>query len=101
MKTFVLGSLAVVLAGSVGAQQLQPMQVSQPLAPQACISQYTPVPGRSAAALITAGYDIKAAVPGGMWMQKNAEVFYCNTGRPVENEALCWQLREPGPGGPC
>ena len=64
-------------------------------------SQYTPMPGQSAAGLITAGYDIKAAVPGGLWVQKDREVYYCNSGRPLETEPLCWRLREPSAGNFC
>ena len=55
----------------------------------------------SAAALITRGYDIKAAVPGGLWVQKDREVYFCNSGRALDNDVLCWRLREPVKGQVC
>ena len=61
----------------------------------------TGLSGVSAAALITRGYDIKAAVPGGLWVQKDREVYFCNSGRALDNEILCWRLREPIKGQAC
>ncbi len=66
-----------------------------------CMSQHVEAPGVSAAALITRGYDIKAAVPGGLWVQKDREVYFCNSGRALDNEVLCWRLREPLKGQAC
>jgi hypothetical protein len=40
-------------------------------------------------------------VTGGLWVQKEREVYYCNSGRPLENEPLCWRLREPTAGNFC
>jgi hypothetical protein len=59
-----------------------------------CLTQYTPVPGQSAITMIKAGYEIKAAVPNGLWLQKDKDVYYCNSGRPIETDAQCWQLRD-------
>ncbi len=52
------------------------------------------MPGQSAITMIRAGYEIKAAVPNGLWLQKDKDVYYCNSGRPIETDAQCWQLRD-------
>ena len=49
----------------------------------------------------TVGFDIKAAVPGGLWVQKDREVYFCNSGRALDNDVLCWRLREPVKGQVC
>lgn len=113
MKMLVAGAvaLAVAVAVAVGAiaysQQKQtpapapakPAQAQLPVQPQqqaiqSCLTQYTPKPGQSAITMIRAGYEIKAAVPNGLWLQKDQDVYYCYSGRPVETDAQCWQLRE-------
>ena len=101
-----LSLLASLLAGTALAQQqpAAPQQAPpQPAAGQAssCVSQHVEAPGVSAAALITRGYDIKAAVPGGLWVQKDREVYFCNSGRALDNDVLCWRLREPVKGQSC
>lgn len=109
MKSFVVAApvlliLGAALTGPVVAQQQSPLQSQLQQAPQikACVSQYVDAPGRTPAGLIAAGFDIKAALAAGLWLQKDREVFYCNSsGRLEEKQALCWQLREPGPGGLC
>jgi hypothetical protein len=96
MKAYIAGAMALFLATMAWtapqAQQAQPPAQPQPAA--ACLTQYTPMPGHSAAALIAAGHEIKAAVPNGLWLQKDREVFYCNSGRPTQTDPLCWRLRE-------
>ncbi len=52
------------------------------------------MPGQSAITMIRVGYEIKAAVPNGLWLQKDKDVYYCNSGRPIEGDAQCWQMRE-------
>lgn len=97
-KSFVLLGLADLLAGPAVAQQQAPSAI--PL--RACVSQYADAAGRTPAGLIATGYDIKAAVTGGLWLQKDRDVFYCNSsGRLEEKQSLCWQLREPAAGGLC
>ena len=113
MKMLVAGAsalavLAAVAAGTIaysqqpaapkpaqvpGQVQGQPGQAQQQTAPS-CLTQYTPVPGQSAITMIKAGYEIKAAVPNGLWLQKDKDVYYCNSGRPIETDAQCWQLRD-------
>ncbi len=75
--------------GQLPAQAQAPGQVAP-----SCLTQYTPMPGQSAITMIKAGYEIKAAVPNGLWLQKDKDVYYCNSGRPIETDAQCWQLRD-------
>jgi hypothetical protein len=102
MKALVAIAFVTVLVGAAQAQQ-QPaaQQQAPPPAGQTCMSQHVEAPGVSAAALITRGYDIKAAVPGGLWVQKDREVYFCNSGRALDNDVLCWRLREPVKGQIC
>ncbi len=102
MKALVAIAFVTVLVGAAQAQQ-QPaaQQQAPPPAGQTCMSQHVEAPGVSAAALITRGYDIKAAVPGGLWVQKDREVYFCNSGRALDNDVLCWRLREPVKGQVC
>jgi len=69
--------------------------------PKTCVNQYADAPGMTAIKLIRSGYEIKAGWPGGLWLQKNLETFFCNTGRQLDGEALCWTLTDPVKGGPC
>ena len=96
MTALVAPVLLFVLAGTAHAQQ-----PAQQAPSQTCISQHVEAPGMSAAALVSRGYDIKAAVPGGLWVQKDREVYFCNSGRVLDNEVLCWRLREPLKGQVC
>src|SRR5512145_2533142 len=98
MKALIAIAVVFVLMGTGHAQQQQQQQPAvqqQAPAGQMCMSQHVEAPGVSAAALITRGFDIKAAVPGGLWMQKDREVYFCNSGRALDNDVLCWRLREP------
>ena len=101
MKALVAIAVVSLLAGIAHAQQQQPAAQQQAPAAQVCMSQHVEAPGVSAAALITRGYDIKAAVPGGLWVQKDREVYFCNSGRALDNDVLCWRLREPVNGQIC
>ena len=96
-------SVGIAHAQQQPAPQQQPgaQQPPQPSPAQACISQHVDAPGVSAATLITRGFDIKGAVPGGLWVQKDREVYFCNSGRALDNDVLCWRLREPVKGQVC
>ena len=109
MKLVVAGSvvLAVVAALAAGTiaysqqstgpkpgQAQIPGQIPAQAPAASCLTQYTPKPGQSAITMIRAGYEIKAAVPNGLWLQKEKDVYYCNSGRPIEGDAQCWQMRE-------
>lgn len=104
MKAPAAIAFALLWVGAAYAQQPAAQQ-PQPAPGQApslsCLSQHVEAPGVSAAALIGRGYDIKAAIPGGLWVQKDREVYFCNSGRALDNEILCWRLREPVKGQPC
>jgi hypothetical protein len=102
MKALVAIAFLSVLIGTAHAQQQPPAQQQQaPAGQPMCMSQHVEAPGVSAAALITRGYDVKAAVPGGLWVQKDREVYFCNSGRALDNDVLCWRLREPVKGQIC
>jgi hypothetical protein len=105
MKAPAAIALAFLLVGTAHSQQ-QPTAPQQQQAPgqapsTSCMSQHVEAPGVSAAALVNRGYDIKAAIPGGLWVQKDREVYFCNSGRALDNEVLCWRLREPLKGQAC
>jgi hypothetical protein len=101
----VLMAGAALPTGPAEAQQPSEVQAAAPTqtpAQASCVSQYVEVPGRTPASLIATGFAIKGAVTGGLWMQKDREVFYCNSsGRLQANQPVCWQLREPAAGGLC
>lgn len=103
MKALVAIAVVSVLVGAAHTQQPAAQQQAPPQVPsgQTCMSQHVEAPGMSAAALITRGFDIKAAVPGGLWVQKDREVYFCNSGRALDNDVLCWRLREPVKGQVC
>ena len=96
----------VVSLCCLGAIRVHAQQPSAPPAAlsapgQTCQSQHAEAPGVSSAALVSRGFDIRAAVPGGLWLQKDREVYFCNSGRALDSEVLCWRLREPVKGQPC
>ena len=107
----VLIAAASALAGAAQAQAPKgpapsagPASAAAPSAPSAaptCSNQYADAEGVTPAQLITGGFDIKAGWPGGMWLQKGKETYFCNTGRPTDGTAICWTLREPVRGGAC
>jgi hypothetical protein len=105
MKAPAAIALAFLLVGTAHAQQQptaqQPQQAPGQAPTMSCMSQHVEAPGVSAAALIARGFDIKAAIPGGLWVQKDREVYFCNSGRALDNEVLCWRLREPLKGQAC
>jgi hypothetical protein len=66
-----------------------------------CASQHLEQPGLSTSDLLADSYEIKAAVPGGVWLQKKKDVFYCNSGVTKDDETMCWKLRAPLRGQNC
>lgn len=88
------------LAGSALAWAVSGISQAQQAA--TCMNQYADAEGATAASLIGGGFEIRAAVPGGLWLQKSKETFYCNVGRPSDNQKiLCWTLQAPVKGGSC
>lgn len=66
-----------------------------------CASQHLEQPGLSTSDLLADSYEIKAAVPGGVWLQKKKDVFYCNSGVTKDDETMCWKIRAPLRGQNC
>jgi hypothetical protein len=95
MKSLGILGAVCLLAGSALAQQPTTPK------PQTCQSQYAEAPGFSPALLVSTGFEIRSAIPGGLWLQKDKEVFFCNSGRATDSEVLCWKLRVPVKGQPC
>ncbi|MGQ3301705.1 hypothetical protein [Reyranella sp.] len=66
-----------------------------------CASQHQEKPGVATWDLLADGYEIKAAVPGGVWLQKRKDVYYCNSGIVRDDETMCWKIRAPLKGQNC
>jgi len=66
-----------------------------------CASQHQEQPGLSTSDLLADSYEIRAAVPGGVWLQKKKNVFYCNSGVTRDDETMCWKIRAPLRGQNC
>lgn len=89
MKSIAIAAMLFGVATSgVLAQQATPPATG-------CLSQFEELVGKSAASLIAAGYKIAAAVPGGLWLQKDGDTTYCNVSRSREGEVICSKLRTP------
>ncbi|MFZ5778738.1 MAG: hypothetical protein ACOY4R_00850 [Pseudomonadota bacterium] len=73
-----------------GAQQAQAAAGSGK-----CAIQHEAQPGVSAAGLLADNYEIRASVPGGLWLQKQQDAFYCNAGIVAEGDTMCWKLVRP------
>ncbi|CAN5895854.1 hypothetical protein BH11PSE3_BH11PSE3_15910 [soil metagenome] len=104
MKAFLCGAAALFMTFSAQAQgQATAPQQSPPRVTTegTCASQHVAQPNVSAADLLSQSYDIKAAVPGGLWLQKKQEVFYCNSGLLKDGDTMCWKLRSPLKGQDC
>lgn len=98
--------VVVILATTLGAPTVQAQsEATSQRSPggvlTTCTSQHEAQPGLSAADLLGRNYVIKAAVPGGVWLQKKSEVFYCNAGVTRDDETMCWKLRVPLKGQNC
>lgn len=97
-----LGTLGLAcLASGVAFAQQPGSPSSTGSKPASCQSQYSEAPAYSSALLLSTGFEIKAAVPGGLWLQKQKDVYFCNSGRAADGEILCWKLRVPVKGQPC
>lgn len=98
-------SLATVIAtlplGGVAYGQAPAQTQAPPQASRTCVQQYADAMGVTPANLIANSFEIKAGWPGGLWLQKGKETYFCNTGRPFDGEVICWTLREPVKGSPC
>lgn len=97
MKSLLPLAILCLASATAWAQPQQPPQQKPPT----CVSQYSEAAAMSPGLLISTGFDIKAAIPGGLWLQKDREVYFCNSGRAADGEILCWKLRVPVKGQSC
>lgn len=94
--------ITVLAAALVATSLIQPTYAQQATPEvKTCANQYADASGVTAVKLIRGGYEIKAGWPGGLWLQKGAETFFCNTGRQRDGSVFCWTLQDPVPGGAC
>jgi len=89
--------LALAIPGAAAAQQPSASSV----APATCAYQYKDAPGITPAQLLVRGFEIKTGWPGGLWLQKGAAAFFCNSGRTTERAVICWPLVDPVDGSTC
>ncbi|MDB5487196.1 MAG: hypothetical protein JWQ58_911 [Reyranella sp.] len=94
------------LTDSTGPQAAAPQTAAAPRSSvmpgeSTCASQHQEQPGLSTSDLLADSYEIKAAVPGGVWLQKKKDVFYCNAGVTKDDETMCWKIRAPARGQNC
>lgn len=104
VKTAISGAAALVLVFSAVGQAADQQAAAPPAAGKTeatCASQHAAEPNLSATDLLAKDFDIKAAVPGGLWLQKKQEVFYCNSGIVKDGDTMCWKLRKPVGGQSC
>ena len=104
MKPAMFGAAALLLVFSAAGQAADQQATALPGANKteaSCASQHVAQPNLSATDLLAKDFDIKAAVPGGLWLQKKQEVFYCNSGVVRDGDTMCWKLRKPVGGQSC
>lgn len=93
------------LTDSTGPQAVAPQTAAIPQSTMpgesTCASQHQEQPGLSTSDLLADSYEIKAAVPGGVWLQRKKDVFYCNAGVTRDDETMCWKIRAPVRGQNC
>ncbi|WP_425068063.1 hypothetical protein [Reyranella sp.] len=97
-QTFLFGDSAVARAE---AQFAAAPRAALAAGDSTCASQHQERPGVAAWDLLADGYEVKAAVPGGIWLQKRKDVFYCNSGIVRDDETMCWKIRAPLKGQNC
>lgn len=98
LSTVALLSAAYMVLGLVSGhaqQQGQRATLATTQSEGKCTSQHIPQAGVSAFGLVSNGYEIKAAVPGGLWLQRQKDVFFCNSGITADDDTMCWKLSAP------
>lgn len=104
MKMAMIGAAALVFVFSAAVQATDQQATALPGAGKVegtCASQHVAEPNLSATDLLSRDFDIKAAIPGGIWLQKKQEVFFCNSGIVKDGDTMCWKLRKPVGGQSC
>src|SRR5262245_45929932 len=81
-KWVVLGAVVTGIGWPAAFAQ----QPQLPLGDAKCAVQHEPKPGISVAGLLTEDYQIRGAVPGGLWLQKNKDAFFCNSGLVADGD---------------
>lgn len=97
-QTFLFGDSAVARAEAQYAASPRPALSA---GEATCASQHQERPGVATWDLLADGYEIRAAVTGGLWLQKRKDVFYCNSGIVRDDETMCWKIRPPLKGQNC
>ena len=101
-KWVVLGSVLVGIGSAAAvAQQAAVAPGTTAIDEAKCVVQHQATPGVSAAGLLVEDYQIKSAVPGGLWLQKNKDAFYCNSGVVADGDTMCWKLVRPSGTASC
>jgi hypothetical protein len=96
-----LAVTATMFAGTAYAQS-QPAHAPVPAtAGKTCANQYKDAQGVTPAKLLRDGFEIRAGWPGGLWLQKSKDAYFCNSGRVLEGAVLCWTMQEPVNGATC
>ena len=97
-QAFLFGDTAVARAEAQYAASLRPSLSADDAT---CASQHQERLGVATSDLLADGYEVKAAVPGGLWLQKRKDVYYCNSGIVRDDETMCWKIRAPLKGQNC
>jgi hypothetical protein len=104
----VLGSAYVLTPTILELLESDPLVSEQAFAPTSlgaspgdCTAQHQKYVGVSTSDLLARDFEIKSAVPGGIWLQKKKEVFYCNSGVTADNDTVCWKITAPVRGLDC
>ena len=92
-------ALATTVAFAVATEAQQP---SSPAATStSCSYQYKDAPGITPAQLLGRGFEIKTGWPGGLWLQKDKDAYFCNSGRTTTGTVICWTMTDPVAGASC
>jgi hypothetical protein len=90
-------TLMVAIAAAAEAQQPSP----PPTATSTCSYQYKDAPGTTPAQLLGRGFEIKTGWPGGLWLQKDKDAYFCNSGRTTKGAVICWTMIDPVDSASC
>lgn len=103
-----IGGTYVLTPTILAAFKEEPLLSERDISPTAlaaspgdCTAQHQKYVGVSTSDLLARDFEIKSAVPGGIWLQKKKEVFYCNSGVTADNDTMCWKITPPVRGLDC
>lgn len=98
---YILMPSIVTLAGDPLLKERRTSRIFVDAPPGDCTAQHEKYVGGSTSDLLDRDFQIKAAVPGGIWLQKGRELFYCNSGVVADNDTMCWRIAQPVRGVDC